>query len=151
MKKLLLLVLFLIPFINHAQHDEAYVDEQVATFAQELQNNGVNKYFVYKSYCVGETQMITIRGKLCISKGTFFQSYVVWNEGGIDKIKKFDNCGSFYTNTMTSARIRIKNPAIILRELAYLSSSRRPSIRKDTLANNIPASATQTSFSAPGQ
>ncbi len=97
MKKCILGLLLFLPTVQQAQNDEAFVDSQVAAFTQELIAKSINQYVVYKSYCVGETRMITLDGKMCISRGTFFESYVIWNEEGTDKVKKFDNCGSFYT------------------------------------------------------
>ncbi len=41
--------------------------------------------------------MFRINGKMCISKGTYYEMYVFWNEQGIDYLKKFDNCGQFET------------------------------------------------------
>jgi len=137
MKKLIICILWLLPMIPFAQNDEAFVDQQVLEFTEDLKAKGVVQYFVYKSYCEGETQMIKLNDKLCISKGTFYQSYVVWTEEGMDRIKKFDNCGSFYIanlgDTSISEFYKKEWPALIDDEVKPYRSATytgKPELRK---------------------
>jgi len=104
MKKLFLFLL-LIPLACFSQRDEAYVNDLTNYFGVSLKDKGVTNYFIYKPYCVGEIQMFMIDGKMCTSKGTYYQSYVIWNEEGVDYIKKFDNCGSYKTAKLSDTAI----------------------------------------------
>ncbi|MEM7186583.1 MAG: hypothetical protein AAF466_07980, partial [Bacteroidota bacterium] len=99
MKKLVLLVTLLVGTFSMAQNDEAYVDEQTSKFTQKLNERGISDYFVTKRYCSGKIEMFQIgkEMKLCTSKGTYYQVYVVWKEEGQEYIKKIDNCGLFYS------------------------------------------------------
>ena len=96
MRKLcLMFVMVLSSFVNAQDFDEAFLDNQVEAFSQELKDRGINQLVVYKSYCVGENRIITIKDKVCTSKGTYYRSFVIWKEGEYDYIRKFDICGSF--------------------------------------------------------
>lgn len=85
-----------------AQQDEAYVKSEVASFVQKLADRGVDKYFQTRRYCSGNIEMFTIDGKNCMSKGTYFESYIFWTEGDQAYVKKIDNCGVFLSVALKS-------------------------------------------------
>lgn len=105
MKNILALFLLLLPWMPQAQNDEAHVEAMVTEFTTELKNKGTDQFFVYKSYCVGQVRMLKLKDKMCASKSTFVEAYVVWNEAGLDKIKKFDNCGEFYIADLSDTQV----------------------------------------------
>lgn len=97
MKKLLL-VLFIISQPISAQNDEAYVDQLVNEFTAKLEERGIPNWYSNKRFCTGSIEMFQMEnGKMCTSKGTYFEVYVLWEEEGTTMIKKIDNCGLFYS------------------------------------------------------
>lgn len=78
-----------------AQRDEAYVKTEVETFVSSLAERGIKKYFHTRRYCSGNIEMFVINGKNCMSKGTYYESYIFWAEGEQAYVKKIDNCGLY--------------------------------------------------------
>ncbi|MEL6811752.1 MAG: hypothetical protein AAFP76_10495 [Bacteroidota bacterium] len=99
MKRFLTLVALSVVIMAGAQNDEAYVDELTSDFTQKLTERGIDQYFVAKRYCSGKIEMFQIgrEKKLCTSRGTYYEVYVVWKEEEIVRLKKMDNCGLFYS------------------------------------------------------
>jgi hypothetical protein len=99
MKKIILLLSLFIGVAASAQNDEAYVDELTQQFAQKLADRGISDYFTAKRYCSGKIEMFQIgrEKKLCTSRGTYYEVYVVWKEEEQAFLKKIDNCGMFYS------------------------------------------------------
>ena len=98
MKKLLLVLLMTISIQLGAQNDEAYVDELVSEFTVKLEERGITNWYSNKRFCTGSIEMFQMEnGKMCTSKGTYFEVYVLWTENGTTMIKKIDNCGLFYS------------------------------------------------------
>ena len=99
MKKILLFFMLITSASMYTQNDEAYVDAQVTEFTASLEQRGIDTYFTVKRFCNGEVEMFKLKdGKMCISKGTYFDVYVVWRENdGSSMIKKIDNCGLFFS------------------------------------------------------
>jgi len=103
MKKLLLALFMIISFHLYAQNDEAYVDALVNEFTAKLEERGIANWFSNKRFCTGSTEMFQMEnGRMCTSKGTYFEVYVLWEEEGITMIKKIDNCGLFYSVPLKS-------------------------------------------------
>lgn len=107
MKKLMLLLSLSIAVTALGQNDEAYVDDLTNQFTAKLTERGISNYFVAKRYCSGKIEMFEIgrERKLCTSRGTYYQVYVVWKEEGEEFIKKIDNCGLFYSTELAGAKI----------------------------------------------
>lgn len=95
MKQFLMIMAILVGTVMTAQHDEAYVTELTKDVKNQLIAKGITTFFSYKKYCSGEIQMFQIKGKMCISKGTYYEVFVIWNENGTDFIQKLDNCGLY--------------------------------------------------------
>ena len=97
MKKLIIAVVLLISIASFSQNDEAYVDGLVSEFTEKLEQRNIKEYFYTKRHCLGNIQMFQMpQGRMCSSKGTYFETYVVWKEdNGKTMLKKFDNCGIF--------------------------------------------------------
>ena len=99
MKKLLFFLFFgIISAGSIAQNDKNYVDDLVSKFTESLENRDINNYFYLNSYCVGKTKMFQLKeGRMCVSKGTYYEVYVFWMEGEQAMIKKIDNCGMYFS------------------------------------------------------
>ena len=102
MKKIVFLWVLLASVIAMGQNDEAYVDELTQEFMEKLEERGLTQYFTAKRYCSGKIEMFQIgrEKKLCASKGTYYQVYVVWKEEDRVRIKKIDNCSLYYSVTL---------------------------------------------------
>jgi hypothetical protein len=112
MKPLLFLLTFSISFMNYAQHDEAYVNELTDNLVQKLSENGIDTYFVANRYCAGSMRMIMLGDKMCASKGTYYEMYLVYEQEGMGYIQKVDNCGIFEKLTLPDTQI----PQFMMRE-----------------------------------
>jgi len=88
-----------------AQQDEAYVKSEVSLFVEKLAERGIDKYFHTRRFCSGNIEMFTIDGKNCMSKGTYFESYIFWVEGSQSYVKKIDNCGLFLSVALKSKSV----------------------------------------------
>ena len=82
--------------------------------------------------------MFQIEGKMCTSKGTYYEVYVVWQEEGKDFIKKIDNCGLFFTETLDNTTLydfyQKEYPALIDDEVKPYRSTAftgKPQLRKE--------------------
>ncbi|HPF12509.1 MAG TPA: hypothetical protein PKW08_12330 [Flavobacteriaceae bacterium] len=105
MKTLFLLIGLLVATSGFAQNDEAYVNQLTNQFTQKLGDRGIHDYFVAKRYCSGTIEMFKIAGKMCTSKGTYYEVYVVWNDNGKDYMKKIDNCGLFHSQELSDTSL----------------------------------------------
>ncbi len=93
-------------FVTTAQNDQAYVEKLTANFTKSLQDRGIHKYFYLNKYCLGTTEMFTLKdGSMCISKGTYYEVYVFWREDNQAMIKKIDNCGLHFSVAMEDNRL----------------------------------------------
>lgn len=96
MKKLIFILFGIISTLSVAQNDKAYVASLVSDFTMNLKNEAVNDYFYMYKFCEGHIEMFTIEnGRICTSKGTYYEVYVFWKEGDKAMVKKIDNCGLF--------------------------------------------------------
>ncbi|QNJ98607.1 hypothetical protein [Constantimarinum furrinae] len=102
MKRIILLVFTLFISVQSiSQNDEAYVDTLVDDFTSKLESRGINTWFYNKRYCLGSIEMFKMDdGSMCTSKGTYYAVYLIWNEDDGTMIKKFDNCGMYYSLTL---------------------------------------------------
>jgi hypothetical protein len=106
MKKLLFLLTLIFGLQLGAQNDEAYVDKLVGEFTGKLENRGISNWFSSKRFCTGTVEMFQIEnGRMCTSKGTYYEVYVVWEEEGTAMIKKIDNCGLFYSIPLNNKKL----------------------------------------------
>lgn len=106
MKKLLLIFAIFYSALGFAQKDKAAVDTMVAQFTQSLEDRGVLNYFSTTRYCDGNIEMIQMpNGRLCASKGTFYEVYVFWQEESKNYGKKIDNCGIFASIELTNGSV----------------------------------------------
>tara|TARA_B100001146_G_scaffold225122_2_gene246681 strand:+ start:10501 stop:11175 length:675 start_codon:yes stop_codon:yes gene_type:complete len=97
MKKITCILLLLIGSMGFSQNDKAKVESLLNQFTTELTERGITNFFTTKRYCLGTTEMFRIgNNQICTSEGTYYESYVVWQEPeGDTMIKKIDNCGLF--------------------------------------------------------
>jgi len=96
MKKLLFILFAIVSTISFAQNDKAYVASLVSDFTKNLNNEAVTDYFYMNKFCEGHIEMFTIKnGRMCTSKGTYYEVYVFWKQGDKAMVKKIDNCGMF--------------------------------------------------------
>jgi hypothetical protein len=99
MKQILLVCcIFFIGMHTYSQNDEASVNSMVDEFTAKLESRGINNWFYNKRYCLGSIEMFKMEdGSMCTSRGTYYAVYLVWNEEEGTMIKKFDNCGMYYS------------------------------------------------------
>ncbi len=107
MKKRLLFLFFgIISAISIAQNDKSYVEDLVSTFTESLESRGITNYFYMNKYCIGKTKMFQLKeGRMCVSKGTYYEVFVFWMEGDQAMIKKIDNCGMFFSLPIANASV----------------------------------------------
>lgn len=87
-----------IAFVSTAQNDKTHVEKLTADFTKSLQDRGIHKYFYLNKYCLGRTEMFTLKdGSMCISKGTYYEVYIFWKEDQQTMVKKIDNCGMYFS------------------------------------------------------
>jgi hypothetical protein len=95
MRLIFFLLTLSISLQSYAQHDEAYVNELTGNLVQKLSDSGVENYFVANRYCAGSMRMILLGDKMCASKGTYYEVYLIYEQEGNGYIQKVDNCGIF--------------------------------------------------------
>ncbi|MFC7357000.1 hypothetical protein ACFQO1_04830 [Jejudonia soesokkakensis] len=96
MKKILLAFVMLGAATSFAQNDKQAVQSMVDTFTSALEEREIFTYLTTTRYCDGNIQMIKMpNGRMCASKGTFYETYIFWQEEGKSYGKKIDNCGMF--------------------------------------------------------
>lgn len=107
MKKTIIMLFLFVSIIGKAQNDETYVDALVSGFTESLDYRGISTYFFAKRYCLGEIELFQLsNGKMCASKGTYFEVYIVWQEDNDNiMIKKIDNCGLFFSLPLNDERL----------------------------------------------
>lgn len=91
--------------LTTAQNDEASVDDAVNEFTQKLEARGIVDYFISKRYCNGHIEMFQIDGRMCVSRETYFEVYVVWTEEEGSFLKKIDNCGLFHSIPLATTEL----------------------------------------------
>jgi hypothetical protein len=86
----------LITAASLAQNDKKALESLVDTFTSSLEEREIFNYLTTTRYCDGSIEMIQMpNGRLCTSKGTFYETYIFWQEEGKNYGKKIDNCGMF--------------------------------------------------------
>lgn len=106
MHRLLIVLICFIGSICIAQNEEKFVDSLVSKFTTSLVERDINSNVVAKRFCMGTIEMFQMPdGTMCSSKRTYFSSYVLWTEDSKPMIKKFDNCGMFYSIEQSSTAI----------------------------------------------
>jgi len=103
MKKVLIICMLLLTVGAFGQNDEAYVDTLTQEFTQKLVERNITQFFNVKQYCSGKIEMFQIgkERKMCSSKGTYYKVFIVWKEENSVHVKKIDNCGLFYSISLT--------------------------------------------------
>lgn len=105
MKSIVFFLAFTFSALNYAQHDEAYVNELIDGLVQKLTETGVDTYFTANYYCAGSMRMVKLGDKMCMSKGTYYEVYLVYLHEGNGYIQKVDNCGIFERSELADDRI----------------------------------------------
>ena len=107
MKKVFLFLFFgIISTMSIAQNDKSYVDGLVSDFTISLENREITNYFYMNKYCVGRTEMFQLEhGKMCVSKGTYYEVFIFWLEEDQAMIKKIDNCGMYFSMPLANASV----------------------------------------------
>jgi len=104
MKNLVWIVFAFISITGTAQNDKAAVDKMVSEFTKSLESRGIDEYFSLNKYCLGTTEMFKLKdGSMCVSKGTYYQVFIFWNENGRALIKKIDNCGMYFSLPLSNS------------------------------------------------
>lgn len=103
LKLKILLILFYLGTISHAQKNEIKIDSIISNF---IAKENIENYFFYKNYCVGCFRIAAQEDSTaCITKGTYYQAYLFWKNNNKTKVKKFDNCGNFNTVKLKNNKI----------------------------------------------
>lgn len=105
MKKIVLLSAICITSLGFGQNDEGYVDDLTQEFTQKLGERNITNYYTVKRYCSGRIEMFKLPGRVCTSKGTYFEVYVVWKEEDGAFIKKIDNCSLYYSVRLSDDKL----------------------------------------------
>ncbi len=100
MKYIILFLCILGTAVTQAQNDKAYVEGLIQEFTQKLNDRGIHDYFIAQHYCSGKIEMFQIDGKMCVTKDTYVETYVLWKEDEQSFLKKIDNCGLFHSVTL---------------------------------------------------
>jgi len=107
MKKVLLALFFgMVSTITIAQNDKSYVESLSSEFTKSLESRDITNYFYMNRYCVGRTEMFKLKdGRMCVSKGTYYEVFIFWIEGGQAMIKKIDNCGLYFSMPLANTSV----------------------------------------------
>ena len=105
MKKILFLLAMCITAICFCQNDEGYVDDLTLEFTKKLTERNITNYFTVKRYCSGSIEMFKLPERICTSKGTYFEVYVIWKEEDGSFIKKIDNCSLYYSVVLSDNKL----------------------------------------------
>lgn len=106
MKNLILSILLIVTTMSYAQYDEDYLNKLVSDFTTSLEGEGVNTYLISKRYCMGSVEIFDLGdGKRCVSKGSYYEVYVFWQEDDQAKLKMIDNCGEYVTLNLDSNEV----------------------------------------------
>jgi hypothetical protein len=106
MKNLVWIVFAFFATIGAAQNDKAAVDKLVSEFTKSLESRDIDEYFSLNKYCLGTTEMFKLKdGSMCVSKGTYYQVFIFWNENGRALVKKIDNCGMYFSLPLSNSEV----------------------------------------------
>ncbi len=105
MRSILLMLLMGLGTITWAQNDEKYVDDLSNEFISKLAERGITDVVSSKRHCSGAIEMFQIDGKICTSKGSYYEIFLVWKDEDNSFIKKIDNCGLFLSVPLESDTI----------------------------------------------
>ncbi len=104
MKNVIIAIALVFSSLSMAQNDEAYVESLVSEFTSKLESRNITSWFVNNRYCSGTIEMFQLdNGRMCTSKGTYVEAYLFWKDEGKPMIKKFDNCGMYYSLELSNA------------------------------------------------
>ena len=93
---ILVILITILPIVVFGQHDRQSVEQLISSHTSQLEQKNVEQWLVSWHYCNGRVEMIRMPdGSMCISKGTFYQAYVLWKDGDRSWIAKFDSCGQY--------------------------------------------------------
>ena len=105
MKKIILLLAICFTGLGFGQNDEGYVDELTLEFTKKLTERNIMNYYTVKRYCSGRIEIFKLPERICTSKGTYFEVYVVWKEEDGAFIKKIDNCSLYYSVPLSDNKL----------------------------------------------
>ncbi|MDC7993682.1 hypothetical protein [Altibacter sp. HG106] len=141
MKTITCILLLLMGSMGFSQNNKAKVESLLNQFTTELTERGITNFFTTKRYCLGTTEMFRIgNNEICTSEGTYYESYVLWQEPEGDvMIKKIDNCGVF-----TPISVGATNPISFY--MTHLSTLQKEDVKPYQVQNpgNRPTQRTQT-------
>jgi hypothetical protein len=105
MKKIIFLLAICFTSFGFGQNDEVYVDELTLAFTKKLTERNITNYYTVKRYCSGRIEMFKLPERICTSKGTYYEVYVVWMEEYGAFIKKIDNCSLYYSVRLSDNKL----------------------------------------------
>ena len=105
MKKIILLLVICVTSLGFGQNDEGYVDELTLDFTKKLTERNITNYYTVKRYCSGRIEMFKLPERICTSRGTYFEVYVIWMEADGAFIKKIDNCSLYYSVPLSDNKL----------------------------------------------
>ncbi len=105
MKKIIFLLAIFFTSLGFGQNDEGYVDELTLEFTKKLTERNITNYYTVKRYCSGRIEMFKLPKRICTSKGTYYELYVVWMEKNGAFVKKIDNCSLYYSVPLSDSKL----------------------------------------------
>jgi hypothetical protein len=137
MKKIIFLLAICFTSFGFGQNDEVYVDELTLAFTKKLTERNITNYYTVKRYCSGRIEMFKLPERICTSKGTYYEVYVVWMEEYGAFIKKIDNCSLYYSVRLSDNKLYdffISNLTVLksedVRNYKSATYSGKPELRK---------------------
>jgi hypothetical protein len=97
MKKTLLSLLLLAISFNCKSQDKYPFSWDGKSFIDSLRLNGVTSIVSFKEYFPGAEILFDQPELTCESENYYYELYIVWQEKGVNKLKKFNNCFEFST------------------------------------------------------
>jgi hypothetical protein len=75
-----------------AQNSSEHLDTVVRTFIKSLNSKGIDTVLIYQDYCVGCVHSFKPGEDICVFKGFFIPTYILWLDNGQTYMTKKDNC-----------------------------------------------------------
>jgi len=95
-RNILVILIALMPIVASGQRDRQSVQQLITSYTSQLEQKKVKQWLLSWHYCNGSIEMIRMPdGSMCISKGSYYQVYLLYEDEDQGWIVKFDNCGPY--------------------------------------------------------